>query len=271
VASLYGTRHEDFIVENPFEKLSEQIEIVGEPRGNLYTAFLFDKVAEDGCDLLLTGDGGDELFGGYAFRYERAMQGSTFGPSDYMDAHERDWVPDQTTLIPNLDWNRIYAYLNQSLNAPLPRLGRVFLADFNGKLLHDFQPTNAAFAQHYKIRTESPFLQPELIYAASHLPYNLKYDPVNKIGKLLLRNILLLRSGFQPAVRPKIGFGMDLAWMWDHHLREICETHLKNSKLNLVGINTGWLPHGFSEADKHDLRYITKMLGLLAIQLWLEA
>jgi len=149
-------------------------------------------------------------------------------------------------------------------------LGQVFLADFNGKLLHDFLPTTNAFSRYYKVPVESPFLQPEIIYTASHLPDRLKYDPVNRIGKLLLRSILLQHSGLQVATREKVGWGMDLAWQWDNHIREMCKDKLGKIPFKTLGLNPGWLPAGYEKADEHDLRYICKMLGLLAIGFWLK-
>lgn len=268
VAALYGTRHEEVVVEEPFRQLPEQIRIVGEPRWNLYASYLFEKAAKDGCEVLITGDGADELFGGYTFRYE-ALQDHVDARS-YMLAHQRDWVPSQDKLIEGFDWAPIWGHLNQYLKAPLSPLGRVFLADYQGKLMHDFMPTTVAFSRFYKIRTESPFLQPEVMHIASHLPLRLKWDPVNKIGKIALRNILMQYSGLRPAVGGKIGFGMDLAEMWDGHVREMCVEHLEDPKFSPLGIRREWLPQGFSKADKHDLRYISKMLGLLALEFWLE-
>ena len=270
VADIYETKHETLTIDNPFKRLKEQVKIVGDPRWNLYTGFLFEKASQDKCSLLLTGDGGDELFGGYAFRYDYVLKSETFTPQDYLNAHENDWVPDQTDLIPHLNWAKIHEYLNSSLATPLRRLGQVFLADFNGKLLHDFLPTAAAFSRYYKVPIESPFLQPEIIYTASHLLDRLKYDPVNKIGKLFLRSILLQHSGLQVATRAKVGWGMNLAWQWDNHVRQMCEANLGKLPFKRLGLNPDWLATGYEKSDAHDLRYISKMLGLLAIKLWLH-
>ena len=270
IADIYGTTHETVVIENPFERLEKQVKILGEPRWNLYTEYLVQKASQDKCDLLLTGDAGDELFGGYAFRYDQILKSAMLTPIDYLNAHKNDWVPNQTDLIPQLSWDEIYTYLNLSLTTPLRPLGQVFLADFNGKLLHDFLPTTNAFSRYYKVPVESPFLQPEIIYTASHLPDRLKYDPVNRIGKLLLRSILLQHSGLQVATREKVGWGMDLAWQWDNHIREMCKDKLGKIPFKTLGLNPGWLPAGYEKADEHDLRYICKMLGLLAIGFWLK-
>jgi asparagine synthase (glutamine-hydrolysing) len=273
VSELYSTNHEHIHIENPFETLREQIAIVGEPRWNLYPYFLFREASKN-CDLLLSGDGGDELFGGYVFRYKYLMQNSCPGNpiQRYLEAHSRDWVPDQEELFAfPFNWNDIYNLLRPYFENPLPPIGKVFLADYNGKLLNDFAPTNAAFSEHFKIRTIAPMLEPEVLFVATHLPYSLKYDHKSGLGKIILRQILLENSGYKPAVKEKIGWGMDIVEMWDKYVRDMCESALSSARSVEIGIiSKEWLPKGFRKANEHDLRYISKMFGLLALEIWLE-
>lgn len=276
VAELYRTDHEHVCIEDPFSSLEQQVRIVNEPRWNLYPYFLFKRVAEDSCDLLLTGDGGDELFGGYTFRYRKFLRNCPEDPLDrvkaYVGTHERDWVPDQAELLTSFSWSDIYEELLPHFDNPLQPLGQVFLADYNGKLLHDFVPTNAAFSRHFGVRAESPFLQPEVLHIATHLPYSSKYDSANDVGKLVLRSILLENFGYQVLTKAKIGWGMNLAEMWDKSLKDRCTDSLsQSSKCVEWGIvRSEWLESGFGKADRHDLRYIGKMLGLLALEVWLQ-
>lgn len=272
VSELYSTDHKNVNIETPFAELEDQIGIVNEPRWNLYPYFLFREAAKE-CDLILTGDGGDELFGGYVFRYAQVLRSKDkVTPKSYLEGHARDWVPDQEKLfsIP-FDWESVYRILAPHFANHLPPLGKVFLADYNGKLLYDFAPTNAALSEHFGIKAEAPFLKPEVLHIATHIPHTLKYDPVNNLGKVILRQILLENFAYKPATKEKVGWGMDLAEMWDRHIRTTCEDLFKSPAFVELGIiNKSWLKHGFEKSSQHDPRYITKMLGLLALELWLK-
>jgi asparagine synthase (glutamine-hydrolysing) len=272
VAELYSTNHRHVHIENPFAELETQIRIVDEPRWNLYPYFLFREASKD-CDLLLTGDGGDELFGGYTFRYDYVLHSKTEPiVQRYLEAHNRDWVPDQPEIFAfPFSWNDIYGLLNPYFDNPLPLLGKVFLADYNGKLLYDFANTSNAFARFFDLRVAAPMLEREVLHVATHIPYNLKYDERNRIGKIILRQILLENSGYEPAIKAKIGWGMDIIEMWDKYVKEMCLELFDSARFIELGIiNKNWLPKGFRKADEHDPRYISKMLGLLALELWLK-
>ena len=153
----------------------------------------------------------------------------------------------------------------------MPLLGKVFLADYNGKLLYDFARTNAAFSKHFGLKVAAPMLEPEVLHVATHIPYNLKYDEKNNLGKVLLRQILLENSGYKPATKVKIGWGMNITEMWDKHFKDVCLSLFDSPRFVEQGIiNKEWIPKGFKKADEHDPRYISKMLGLLALELWLK-
>jgi len=271
-SELYSTDHKHINVENPFSDLNEQIGIVDEPKWNLYPYYLFGEASKS-CDLLLTGDGGDELFGGYTFRYKYVLKTRAKPIARrYIEAHDRDWVPDQEKLFAfPFDWNEIYSKLSKYFSNSLPTLGKIFLADYNGKLLYDFAPTNLALSKHFKIKVVAPMLEPEVLYVASHIPYRLKYDVKNDIGKIVLRQILIENFGYKPASKMKIGWGMNIIEMWDKHVREMCESLFEDARFIELGIiNKDWLPEGFSKANEHDSRYVSKMFGLLALELWLR-
>ena len=76
------------------------------------------KTASKFSTSLVSGDGGDELFGGYTFRYQKFLSNfnSEMSPLDrvklYLECHERDWVPDQIELFDskaNFSWDKIYS------------------------------------------------------------------------------------------------------------------------------------------------------------------
>ena len=148
---------------------------------------------------LVSGDGGDELFAGYTFRYKKFLSSTSENSSPhekvkaYLECHERDRVPDQENIFnqkSEFSWNSIHDTLLSFFDNNLPRLEQVYLADYNGKLLYNFNPINSRITDYFKINQLAPLLNNELLTSATPIPTKYKYDIDNEIGKLPLRTIL---------------------------------------------------------------------------------
>ncbi|HJR83779.1 MAG TPA: asparagine synthase C-terminal domain-containing protein [Nitrososphaeraceae archaeon] len=277
IAESKDTDFYNVIVDNPLKDLPFLISIVKEPRWNLYQYYFIEK-SKKYSDILFTGDGGDELFGGYTFRYTKFLK--LFDTGDdwkqrtikYLECHERDWVLDQESIFADnikFDWSSIYSLLRSYFDNDLDPLDQVFLADYNGKLIYDFVPTNDKFFSHLGIAGISPILDNKIIDMSLRIPPSVKFNKESNTGKVPLREIL---SGLDSknVSDTKIGFGMDLKKLWTSGAKEIVISTLSNASIFRDKIiNSDFYNRSIKRIDETgDLRYISKMLQLLSLEIW---
>ena len=104
IAEKFETNHHVLYLENFLLELPKAISIVKQPFWDLHWYYVVKK-AKSLSNLLLSGDGGDELFGGYTFRYQKFLSLVNSNSSvltkivSYLECHERDWVQDQEKLF----------------------------------------------------------------------------------------------------------------------------------------------------------------------------
>ena len=271
-------------VQNPLQDLPMLLSIIKEPRWNVYQYYFIEK-ARSISNLLFTGDGGDELFAGYTFRYKNFLSTieSMSQPScedrirTYLRCHERDWVPDQEAMFAGTQikftWSSIYELIEEYFVGNLDPLEQVLLADYHGKLMYDFIPTNEKFFKHFNITGMAPLLWNQIIEMAMKIPASLKYDFKNNIGKIQLREIIEHNTaGYSTDRNRKIGFGMDLAKFWSRFGKEMVTSNLDKGRIFQDKIiNKEWYNKSLARIDENKeeaARYISKMLQLLSLEIW---
>jgi asparagine synthase (glutamine-hydrolysing) len=271
-------------VENPLQDLPMLLSIIKEPRWNVYQYYFIEK-ARSISNVLFTGDGGDELFAGYTFRYKNFLVTieSLSRPScedrirTYLRCHERDWVPDQEAMFAGTQikftWTSIYELIKKYFVGNLDPLEQVLLADYHGKLMYDFIPTNEKFFKHFNISGIAPLLCNQIIDIAMKIPASLKYDFKNDIGKIQLREIIEHNAaGYSTDRNRKIGFGMDLAKFWSRFGKEMVTSNLDKGRIFQDKIiNKEWYNKSLARIDENKeeaARYISKMLQLLSLEIW---
>jgi asparagine synthase (glutamine-hydrolysing) len=278
-AEQKGAGFQQVYVENPLSDLPEMINIIREPRWNVYQ-YYFIKKAKSISNLLFTGDGGDEIFAGYTFRYKKFLQSCEQNTNSlervkvYLSCHERDWVPDQHEMFANklkFDWSSIYSLLTSYFNNDLNPLDQVLLADYNGKLLHDFAPTNDKYFRFFKLQGFSPLLDNDVVEVGFDMPSEMKYSMEYNVGKLPLREILKIYSqDSDRKMNVKVGYGMDLVSLWNNSGRETVTLLLDRGRVfedDLIDKN--WYLRSLKRVDENlDLRYISKLLQILSLEVW---
>jgi asparagine synthase (glutamine-hydrolysing) len=275
IANDLDSTHHIIDVENYFEELPQAISITKLPFWDIHWFYLA-KYASSHSNAIISGDGGDELFGGYTFRYNSFLDSITTISSkrektiSYLNCHNRDWIPEQQHMFGeniSFDWTKIYSVIDEYFDNSLDSLDQVFLADFNGKLLYNWLQLNPKINSFFKLQSVSPFLDNKMIYFASHIPNELKYNPQQKIGKLILRNILEEFNVKKFVINKKQGFSVDTTNHWNHYGKKLCKNFLVDGEIIKDKlINKNWIMANL-EKDL-DVRYVNKFYGLLALEIW---
>jgi len=276
VAEKYDTEHHIIYLDNYLAELPKAISIVKLPFWDLHWYHVVKK-AQTFSKTLISGDGGDELFGGYTFRYKKflSLTSKTSTPLEkvkaYLQCHERDMVPDQEKIFDEkcrFSWNSIYNILLPYFDNNLPRLEQVYLSDYNGKLLYNFNPINSRLTDYFEMKQLTPLLNNELLNTAPHIASKYKYDVGGEVGKLPLRAILAKNNAESLVTKEKLGFSVNTTNLWKSYGHSLCKEFLDNSRVVQDGwINKDWILKHIDNSEL-DVKYINKFLGILALEIW---
>ena len=275
IAECFGAEHEIIHLDNFLIELPKAISITKQPFWDLHWYHIVKK-AKSYSNYLISGDGGDELFAGYTFRYEKflSLVNQDSSPVErvkaYLQCHGRDWVEDQSDLFGgkiDFSWEKIQHNLLAYFDNSLSLIQQVCLADYNGKLLYNFSPINSALHEHFDIKSITPLLSNEMISYGTNLETNLKYNEENNIGKIPLRNLLVNYIDSNLLTQTKQGFSVNTVNLWKSYGYKFCKIYLEEARI----VNDGWINRSW--IDKHlknelDVNYINKFLGLLALEIW---
>ena len=276
IAEKFEANHHIIYIENYLSELPKAISQIKLPFWDLHWYYVVKK-SQTLSNILVSGDGGDEIFGGYTFRYEKflSLTNSNSTPLEkvkaYLSCHERDRVPDQEFLFAhksNFSWDSIYKLLLPYFDNPLSRLEQVFVADYNGKLLYNFNPINSRITKNFDVHVIAPLLNENLISYGLKIPAKFKYDETKNIGKLPLRELLVKNQADSLISKEKLGFNVNTISLWKSYGFELCKNFLLDSSIVKDGwINENWIKKHLTRNDL-DVRYVNKFMGLLAFEIW---
>jgi asparagine synthase (glutamine-hydrolysing) len=276
ISHKFDINFEPVFFENFMNNLPEQISIVQEPKINYYW-YSVAKKAKEKSNIMFTGDGSDELFGGYVFRYSKFLEliDDSFSWKDkvksYLECHNRDWVPNHESIFGtkiNFSWEKIYSIFKPYFDNNLQPLNQVLLADYMGKLMFDWMPSYSKIYSHVNLKGFSPMLDPALIKYTCTIPNEKKYDKINNLGKLVLRNILKTKN--VPVNTSKKGFSPNFSLFWENYGQEIINVYLTDARV----VRDHWISQNWIDSsiktinESHDIRYIAKLLHVLSFEIW---
>lgn len=223
---LFKTEHYEMVLkagdmERILPRLAWHLE---EPRvGQSYPNFYIAQLTSKFVKVVLAGTGGDELFGGYPWRYYRAMVNNDF--EEYIDKYYQYWQ----RLIPNGQIKEVFKPLGNEVKHFRPRdiFKNVFCGNvdnlarpedyinhslyFEAKtFLHGLLVVEDKLSMAHGLETRVPFLDNDLVDFAMRLPvrfklnnlasalridenepgkYNTYFQKTND-GKLILRKVM---------------------------------------------------------------------------------
>ena len=276
IAETFEANHHVVYLENYLSELPKAISMIKMPFWDLHWYYVVKK-SQSLSKFLISGDGGDELFAGYTFRYKKflSLTSEKSTPLDkviaYMECHERDRVPDQEKIFnynSNFSWKSIHDILLPYFDNELSRLEQVFLADYNGKLLYNFNPINTNIIKNFKMNLLTPILNDDLLSIGPHLIHAKKYDSTNDLGKLPFRTILKNNGHDHLVGNQKLGFNVNTINLWKNNGHNLCKEFLTDSRVVKDGwINDDWIKKHIDSLEL-DVKYVNKFFGILAFEIW---
>jgi len=206
IAKHIGTKHHvEMVNPQDFIVIGEQIaKSIDEPNGDssCIPTYIISQVARNAVKVVLTGDGGDELFFGYN-RFFSAVNEcfhdrvfaevarESDNSYDYYTHKERlvfgeGLINEFLGYIPK-GYNRLLAEKRNNFHqGSMPFYDRLRIADVSEYLPVVLDKVDRMSMLH-SLECRTPYLSPEVVNFAEHLPRKFLYD--GKRGKLVLRSL----------------------------------------------------------------------------------
>lgn len=262
---LETTHHEIVLKSGDMERvLPALVKHLEEPRvGQSYPNYNAAQLASKHVKVVLSGAGGDELFGGYPWRYYRAAVNNDF--EHYIDQYYRFWH----RLIPNVEIAKLFAPIWPEVNDVWTRdIFRDVFSFHENKLekpedyinhslyfeaktfLHGLLTVEDKVSMAHGLEARVPFLDNDLVDFAMHCPVSLKLNSLRDVvhinenetlgaqskyfqksadGKQILRDVVKKFMPGETATAVKQGFSApDASWFKGESMDFVRRTVLRD-------------------------------------------
>jgi len=279
LANYLKTRHTEQLLKPDCYQLFDQlIDKIDEPNADtsLLPTYLVSQLARQSVKVVLSGDGADELFGGYGRYFSTLLESEkpdfNAGKSYYSNKILTFTEVDLSLILNNLppQTGHFLNELRDSVShSPLNLINRLRKTDIEHYLPGAVLAKVDRMSMQHGLEVRTPFLSIEMARFAEKLPAELLANKHS--GKLLLKK---LAARYLPAKilnRPKKGFGVPhTLWGEDVLINKASKTLVKNSAhrqwwLNNEGIKA-WIDYG----TIHNSTEIYKLWSLYHIDRFIE-
>lgn len=269
VSKLLGTTHHEIIFDQDYFCKNYPLatyhldEPVAYP--NTVPIMLLSKTASNYVKVLLSGEGADELFGGYS-RYRK-----------FLSKNGRESIVYSNSFSTEIDVHQFFEIDNTKIEhrelivddvnekSVMKKLGNYDLRTFLPSLLLRQDKMGMAST----VENRFPFLDPRLANFALSLPDSQKVN--DSESKIILKNLAGKYLPSNIVFRKKCGFGLPISeWLRDaeglgRYLKFFTDPKIKRSYLNYQNIGRCIDEHLKRENDNSEIIWI-----LLSLELWVR-
>lgn len=304
ISKMFNTDHQELLV-NPdsMENINLLIQHFDEPfaDSSAIPTFLLSKMTKEHVTVSLSGDGGDELFGGYnrylglrknvpsIIKYLSGMASNimpnSFRGKNYLQGLSLDFDELYTVGISNsvkeklfnkdyysnLRSNNSYNFAKSIMyNGDTPTdYNRFLLYDANSYLPDDILTKVDRMSMATSLETRVPFLDHRLVELAFTIPYNLK------VKEGTLKYLLKKAAGhFLPneiIQAPKWGFTLPVDSWFKNEMKETLVNTFNSDKVKSQGIfNEGYINFIIKEHQSGYRNHKSLLWQLYVFQLWYD-
>jgi asparagine synthase (glutamine-hydrolysing) len=273
--------------------------------GMSYPNYYISRLASKFVKVCLQGTGGDELYGGYPWRYYHVFQ--SVNQQEYFDSYYSFWQ----RLVPDKQKPQLFqdSVLNELQGAEDPRtvFERVFL--FNDKLAYDTPEQHIQNSLYFEIKTflhglllvgdklsmangleeRFPFLDNDLVNFAQKVPVKHKLGKLEEMkrvdenqtkkgrlryrefddGKSVLRRAMMDFIPKKIVERKKQGFSApDESWYRGENLNYVQEILLNNKTISTEFIREDYIRNIVNEHLEHKANHRLLIWSFLNFEMW---
>jgi asparagine synthase (glutamine-hydrolysing) len=290
IADHLATDHHELVVEpSAVDMLPEIVAALDEPNGDssCLPVYLLSRFARQHVTVALSGDGGDEMFGGYGRYGETICEANSwrrrFG---WSRRHRRWWTPSRAYLSERIlpmtaeELTRLSGRLEPETDELLHRFRAV--ADGSGPVLHRLRTLDATtylpgavlakvdrMAMHFALEVRCPLLDVRLAEWASSLPAGVLHDGAT--SKKVLKELARRYLPAEIVDRPKQGFGLPAQCWSRERLLDLAEALLIGGGSTLAGyLDQSQLRRHLARQRTPESFNVYQVWELLVLEQWLR-